>query len=138
MFKSKYPQCPLSILLAIATAFASQQTDPIERQRRLPPGKDVLWVDPGDPSLLDFQFGIGGIERQPVAPFSFVNEDMSGTIAKVNVVDAKGVTWNVKFGHEANSSTFCTRLLWACGYFVAPEYFIARGRIEGARDLKRA
>jgi hypothetical protein len=33
---------------------------------------------------------------------------------------------------------FCTRLLWACGYYVEPEYFLKSGRIEGVRDLTRA
>src|SRR5262249_18813555 len=65
-------------------------------------------------------------------------EDLSGTIAKVNVMDANGRTWNVKWGPEARASAFCSRLLWACGYFAEPEYFVDRGQIEGARKLQRA
>jgi hypothetical protein len=46
--------------------------------------------------------------------------------------------WNIKWGSEATASVFSTRLVWACGYFVEPEYYVARGRIEGAHGLKRA
>src|SRR5678809_1284862 len=47
-------------------------------------------------------------------------------------------TWSVKWGEEVSPSVFCSRLVWACGYFVEPEYFVPIGRIEGADDLKRA
>jgi hypothetical protein len=63
---------------------------------------------------------------------------MSGTIAKVNVIDSRGTNWNVKWGDEAHASTFCSRLVWACGYFAETEYFLAHGRIDGAHGLKRA
>jgi hypothetical protein len=98
----------------------------------------VLWSDPGDVASLDFKYGVGGIERQPQPPFNFVNEDTSGTSPKVNVTDSRGVHWNVKWGHEPSASTFCTRLLWACGYFAQPEYFVPQGRIEGVHNLERA
>jgi hypothetical protein len=100
--------------------------------------ENVLWIDPGDPSTFDFQYGIGGKERQPQPPFRFVDEDMEGTSPKVNVTDAHGETWNVKWGPEVSSSTFCTRLVWACGYIVEPEYFVRKGRIENTHGLRRA
>jgi hypothetical protein len=56
----------------------------------------------------------------------------------VNVTDAAGREWNVKWGEEVTPSVFCTRLAWACGYFTQYEYFVARGRIEGAHGLHRA
>jgi len=104
----------------------------------LPPGEDVLWRDPGDPSMLDFQNGIGGKENRPQPPFRFVSEDLSGTTPKINLTDSRGRNWNVKWGREGQSSAFCTRLLWACGYYVTPEYFVESGRIENVRDLTRA
>lgn len=129
-------QCGLAILTAVASLVASQSRH--EDRKELPPGKSVLWADPGDPSLLDFEFGVGGRELQPQPPFQFVSEDMTGTHAKVYVTDAAGALWNIKWGSEATPSAFCTRLVWACGYYVEPEYFVPSGRIEGAHDLKRA
>jgi hypothetical protein len=101
-------------------------------------GDNVLWMDPGDSSSVDFEFGAGGSARRPQPPYRFVSEDDSGTSAKINVKDDRGVSWNIKFGEEANPSTFCTRLVWACGYFVPTEYFVERGRIEGTHGLVRA
>jgi hypothetical protein len=132
----RYLQCGLAIFTVIASLVAQQSGQ--KRNEHLPPGNSVLWVDPGDASLRDFEYGVGGSQRQPEAPFRFLDEDMSGTHPKINVTDARGALWNVKWGSEATPSTFCTRLVWACGYFVEPEYFVARGRIEGVRGLKRA
>ena len=98
----------------------------------------LLWTDPGDVASYDFKYGIGGSERQPQPPFQFVNEDFSGTSKKINITDARGTKWNLKWGHESRPSTFCTRLLWACGYFVETEYFLPHGRINGVHGLKRA
>jgi len=98
----------------------------------------TLWTDPGDPSSFDLRYGIGGEDHQPQPPFHFVSEDMSGTTPKIGVTDARGMTWNVKWGEEVGPSTFCTRLIWACGYFANTEYFVASGNIEGAHGLKRA
>jgi len=128
----------LAILVSISTVLASQSSHKGARLGSLPPGEKVLWTDPGDVSSLDFAFGISGPERQPQPPFRFLEEDLSGTIPKVDVIDGRGVTWNVKWGPEAHASTFCSRLLWACGYFAETEYFLAHGRIEGAHGLKRA
>ena len=97
-----------------------------------------MWVDPGDPSMFDFQYGRAGSEQEPRPPFSFVNEDLSRTTPKINVVDARGVRWNVKWGDEAVPSVFCTRLASSCGYLVEPEYFVASGRIDNVRNLNRA
>jgi hypothetical protein len=136
VLKRRYVQCGLAIFTAIASLVAHQKGD--KKNEHLPPGKSILWVDPGDASLIDFEHGVGGSELQPQAPFRFIDEDMSGTHAKINATDARGALWNIKWGSEATPSTFCTRLVWACGYFVEPEYFVARGRIEGVHGLKRA
>src|SRR5215510_6757019 len=101
-------------------------------------GENVLWSEPGDVASLDFTYGVGGSERQPQPPFRFVSEDKSGTSPKINVTDSSGRKWNVKWGHEPSASTFCSRLLWACGYFAQTEYFVPAGRIEDVHDLERA
>jgi hypothetical protein len=125
-------------LLSLAVCFLSSpffSASPVQD----PPGENVLWTDPGDPSTVDFKYGIGGPDQQPQPPFKFVDEDKSGTAPKVNVMDARGVAWNVKWRHEARPSVFATRLVWAMGYFVETEYFVPKGRIEGVpHELGRA
>src|SRR2546427_8378243 len=126
----------VEIGVALAMSLGSPQAAP--HKFTLTEGNNILWTDPGDVASLDFEYGIGGSEHQPQPPFHFLNEDFSGSNPKVNVTDRAGTKWNVKWGHEASPSTFCTRLLWACGYFAETEYFLPRGRIDGAHDLKRA
>jgi hypothetical protein len=125
----------IGFIVALAIPLGWPQAQP---QKKLGDGLDVLWTEPGDVASLDFSYGVGGPEGQPQPPFRFVNEDASGTNPKVNVMDANGRKWNVKWGEEANPSTFCSRLLWACGYFSQTEYFLAKGQINDARRLQRA
>ena len=134
----RHSQLVLAIFLAISTVFAYQSGPEIRENQQSPQDRFVVWVDPGDVKSLDFQYGMGGPENQPKPPFRFVEEDRSGTAPKINVIDERGITWNVKWGSEARPSAFCTRLMWACGYFVQPEYFLKSGRIDGVRDLTRA
>jgi hypothetical protein len=101
-------------------------------------GQTVLWHDPGAVEQLDFKYGIGGPELAPAQPFSFVKEDLSGTSPKVQVKDANGRTWVIKFGNEAIPDTFSTRMAWAVGYWVEPNYLIADGVISGVRRITRA
>jgi len=123
-------RCFLAILLSVTAAFFLQVIHEEADAGELPHGENILWADPGDVPSLDFQSGVGGPEGQPQPPFRFAQEDISGTIPKVNVIDNRGVAWNVKWGPEARASVFCTRLLWACGYFTEHEYFLEHGRSE--------
>jgi len=131
-------RCVLAVLAVLAASIINLREYEGQQQVSSDVGNKILWSDPGDVSSLDLEYGIGGINLQPQPPFQFVDEDMSGTTAKINLTDSRGALWNVKWGREAKASTFCTRLVWACGYFVEPEYFVARGRIEGAHGLRRA
>jgi hypothetical protein len=130
---------PIHRFLVGAATISAVVGNPSGHQHKKPvvpdDGDNVLWKDPGDSPLLDFEFGAGGSARRPQPPYRFVSEDESGTSPKINVKDDRGVSWNVKWGEEANPSTFCTPLVWACGYFVPIEYFVERGRIEGAHGL---
>jgi hypothetical protein len=101
-------------------------------------GRYALWHEPGDVSGLDLRYGIGGAEMAPKPPFTFEDEDLSGTTAKLKVQDANGRHWVVKFGREAYSDTFGSRMAWAMGYYVEPSYMVADGVIEGVRNLQRA
>ena len=101
-------------------------------------GQAVLWHDPGTVEQLDFKYGIGGTALAPAPPFAYVKEDTSGSTAKVEVKDANGRNWVIKFGSEANPDTFASRLVWAVGYTVEANYFINAGLITGAKHLGRA
>jgi hypothetical protein len=125
----------LPIFIAVSAVFAYQKDH--DKKRSEGPRENVFWVDPGDPSIFDFQYGVGGIERQPTPPFFFVNEDLSRTTPKANVMDERGAAWNIKWGVEARPSAFCTRFVGACGYLVEPEYFVTSGRIESVSRLQR-
>jgi hypothetical protein len=127
----------LAIFLSVSAALAYSGSRDTHSNEQLQIEK-VLWVEPGEPGVFDFQFGVGGEDRLPQPPFRFLNEDLSRTTDKINVIDDRGTKWNVKWGSEVGPSTFCTRLLRACGYFAATEYFLPAGRIEGAHDLTRS
>jgi hypothetical protein len=101
-------------------------------------GIPVIWRDPGEVEKLDFSGGSGGLEKAPNPPFAFVDEVLEGSNPRVRVVDAKGVKWSVKFGPEVHAEIFASRIAWAAGYFVEPEYFVASGLIDDLGDLKRA
>ena len=101
-------------------------------------GKPVIWADPGAVENLDLAGGIGGRDRAPRPPFTFIEENLSGSNPKVKVSDANGVEWTAKFGTEVNAETFATRLAWAVGYFVEPAYFVPSGKVEKLGPLERA
>ncbi len=102
------------------------------------PGTPVIWRDPGNVEKLDFVGGPGGRNRAPKPPFTFIEENLSGSTPKIQVNDADGVKWSVKFGSEAHAEPFATRIAWAAGYFAEPSYFVARGKVDGVGELKRA
>jgi len=118
---------------------SSESGRAIQKQKeQLPPGKPVLWKDPGQVEKLDLVGGSAGRAKAPKPPFTFVEESLSGTNPKVRVMDANGIRWTAKFGSEVNAETFATRLVWAVGYFVEPAYFVPAGKIEKLGALTRA
>jgi hypothetical protein len=98
----------------------------------------ILWRDPGDVANLDLAGGAGGREGAPAPPFVFHEEELGGTAPKVLVKDANKRTWSVKWGEEAKSEVFATRLLWAVGYITEPAYFVKSGNIDSVGALTRA
>ncbi|PWU12404.1 MAG: hypothetical protein C5B51_00695 [Terriglobia bacterium] len=101
-------------------------------------GQFVLWHDPGAVETLDFRYGIGGPEMAPKEPFTFIEEDSSGSTPKVRIRDANERQWVIKFGAEGKPDTFCSRLAWGLGYYAEPAYFVADGVIAGVHGLGRA
>lgn len=98
---------------------------------------EFLWHDPGRVERLDLAGGPAGRAGYPLAPFTFVREDLSGSSAKIFVRDSRGRLWNVKFGVEVRGESFSARIPWAMGYFAEANYFVARGYVLGMRKLSR-
>ena len=104
----------------------------------------VLWRDPGPIAAKDLYWGRGSADRAPKPPFTFVRENLSGTKPKVDVTDAAGTTWSVKFElpkpgvNEVHAEVAATRIAWALGYFADENYFVPSGRIDGVQNLTRA
>jgi len=98
----------------------------------------LLWNEPKPAGISAWTWGPGGQEIAPRPPFQFVKEKMGGTNPKVEVTDAAGHFWTVKFGSEVHSDTFAPRLLSALGYAAEPAFFVRSGSISGVHDLKRA
>ncbi len=128
----------LFIALLAGNAFAQSAATKLtyanslqERKLAAPSGKPVLWRDPGAVERLDLVGGAAGRQGAPKAPFTFIEESLSGTNPKVKIKDAAGVQWTMKFGSEVNAETFASRLVWAVGYFVEPAYFVPSGKVEG-------
>jgi hypothetical protein len=135
------------VAASIAATLLIAQAVPTARQesrRNEPSGTAVLWQDPGQISARDLFWGMGGADRAPQPPFTFVEEDATGTKPKVVVTDAQGMRWNIKFPgpspdkSEVHAEIAANRLTWAVGYFVEEHYFVAEGKIEGLGTLRRA
>lgn len=96
-------------------------------------GNPVLWTQPPDIESLDLFYGSGGSEGapDPTGRFTYVGDDSKGTQKKIYVKDDKNREWTVKFGSEARPETAASRFVWAMGYHVDEDYFVATSRIDG-------
>lgn len=123
-----------AILLTAAAAFPvfAQET-----QASKPTGVPVIWRDPGDVSRRNLTFGAGAAELVPVGPFTFVKEESTGESPKFDVTDARGETWVVKVGPEAQAETVVSRIVWSVGYFADEAYYIDRAEIKNLPKLTR-
>ena len=97
----------------------------------------TLWRDRGNIGSLNLFDGPGGKEHRPGKTFTFVKEDPAGTSPKFDILDEHGVTWKAKLGEETKAETAATRLLWAAGYFVDEDYYLAEIRVEKMPRLRR-
>lgn len=98
----------------------------------------IIWTDPGNVGARDLFWGSGSKERAPKPPFTFVEENLKGTVPKIVVTDAAGVTWNVKFEAEAHSEVAANRLMWAFGYPVEEMYYLHNGDVRNMQRLQRS
>ncbi len=122
----------------VFTLFAAGICGAGERTAPPPQGELVLWRAPRAISGADWIWGPGGEQAAPAPPFRFVKENLGGTTPKVDVRDARGRSWTVKFGGEVHTEVFMSRLLYATGYAAEPAYFVPAGVIEGTSGLRRA
>ena len=81
--------------------------------------KPVLWREPRPMTVADWTWGSGGEAGAPRPPFRFERENMGGTNPKVDVRDATGRLWMVKFGAEVKAEDFCESALIRDGLFYA-------------------
>ncbi len=80
----------LCFLLSAACVLQAAQNSDGTKLNKLPTGRNILWQDPGEVESRNLVWGVGGEENQPVPPFQFVEEELSGTTPKVKVKDGKG------------------------------------------------
>jgi hypothetical protein len=127
------------MFLMLSASLAAQKKDKDKEKQNAANLPAVMWHDPGDVASLNLLYGIGGKEHapDPNGKFTFVKEDAQGTSPKFDVVDAQGVRWKVKLGQEPRSETAATRLLWAAGYFVDEDYYLANLKVTNMPKLHR-
>jgi len=127
----------LVLIVGLSPLAAAQNTQKPKTKKPPPSGTPILWRDPGDISVRSLQHGPGAPDMAPAPPFTFVREDTTGASPKFRVKDARGVTWTVKYGIEAQSETVATRLVWAMGYFAEEAYYLERAEISNLPRLSR-
>lgn len=123
------------MLLVLSASLTAQETDKDEHKANLP---EVIWRDSGDIASLNLFYGAGGKEGapDPNAKFTFVKEDTQSSNPKFDMEDDQGVQWKVKLGQETQAETAATRLLWAAGYFVDQDYYLAKFKVAGMPKLQ--
>lgn len=127
-----------ALILSLFLIFGFTSQALAQKQKRvLPTGTPVLWRDPGDIGSLNMRYGPGSADLAPVAPFTFVREETTQSSPKFRVRDARGTTWTVKLGVEAQAETVATRLVWAMGYFAEESYYFDRVEVNNLPRLAR-
>lgn len=139
MFVTSKAMKSLVLAMALALSFSSPSLAQKKKNKKkeVPVGTPVLWRDPGDISARDLRHGSGAAELMPVAPFTFIREEKTGTSPKFRVKDAQGITWTVKLGVEAQAETVSTRIVWAMGYFAEETYYLDRFEVQNLPRLSR-
>ena len=127
----------LILTIVLTAGFSSLAYAQKKPKAAVPTGTPIAWRDPGDISARDLRFGPGSAELAPQAPFTFISESKVGASPKFKVKDARGVTWSVKMGPEAQAETVATRLVWAMGYFADEAYHFDRIEVQNLPRLSR-
>jgi hypothetical protein len=127
------------MFLVLSASLTAQKKDKSKKNGNAANLPGVIWRDPGDVASLNLLYGAGGRGHapDPNGKFIFVKEDAQGTSPKFEVTDDQGVHWKVKLGQEPQSETAATRLLWAAGYFVDEDYYLAEFKVTSMPKLHR-
>jgi hypothetical protein len=125
------------VLIAGMSSLAYAKDTKKKPSQPIPAGTPITWRDPGKVEARDLRFGPGSAELAPVAPFTFIEEIKTGVSPKFKVRDARGVSWSVKLGEEAQAETAATRLVWAMGYYADEAYYFDRVAITNLPRLTR-
>ena len=138
-FNSVLKTALILLTLSISIPVGAQKQGKQKAKEKAADLPAVIWRDPGNISTLNFVFGAGGSAHapDPNGTYTFDKEDMNGTSPKFDVKDAQGVRWRIKLGEEPQAETAATRLLWAAGYFVDEDYYLAEVKVEGLPKLRR-
>ena len=145
----RFPFLLLTISLLVTTpgvallgAAEHREKDDTHHEPPSPAAHAVLWRDPGPVESLDLFYGPGGREHapDPEGTYTFVQEitngRKNGRSPKFDVRDEHGVEWRVKLGHEPQSETAATRLLWAAGYLADEDYYLPEFKVTGLTTLR--
>jgi hypothetical protein len=129
----------LMLMLVVLGAPVTARKDKAKEKAHAANLPDAIWRDPGKMASLNLFYGAGGRRHapDPKGTFTFVKEDTQATSPKFDVEDKQGVQWRVKLGEEPESETAATRFLWAAGYFVDEDYYLAELKVMGLPKLHR-
>ncbi len=127
------------LILTLSVPIVAQKHAKPEEKEKAANLPAVIWRDPGGVATLNLFYGAGGKEHapDPDGKYTFLKEDLKQTSPKFDVEDEQGVRWRVKLGQEPQSETAATRLLWAAGYFVDEDYYLAEFKVTGLPKLHR-
>jgi hypothetical protein len=90
-----------------------------------------LWREPANLASRDLYYGVGGAALRPSeGPFELLEEDNTGASPGYDVRDARGRTWSVKLGIEAQPEVVMSRILWAIGFHQDPLHYLTDWRFD--------
>ncbi|GAC1700948.1 MAG: hypothetical protein NVS9B4_03320 [Candidatus Acidiferrum sp.] len=129
----------LSVPLAAQDEVAKSKKESKKERKSNVTGTPVIWHQTTDTTTLNLLYGLGGAEEvpDPNVTYKFLKEDMNGSNPKFDVEDEHGNRWRVKLGEEAQAETSASRLLWAAGYFVDQDYYLAEIKVKDLPKLRR-
>lgn len=97
-----------------------------------------LWNDPSTLGSRDLLYGSGGRKAapDPNGVYTWLKDDNAGFSRKMEVRDASGIEWNVKFEPEAQPEVVSSRIVWALGYHQVPNYYLEKWTLDRKGERK--